>query len=792
MRPVAAWFRLDFRRRWRSLLVLALLVAFAAGTVMTAVAGARRGASAVDRLLAQTLPATVAVLPNEPGFDWNAVRALPEVETLSTYAGADYEIDGQPAAGVLADADAMHTVERPVVLDGRLPDVTRADEVVVTPAFVENHGKDVGDSVSIRLFEPETIDAAAAGVGESRADGPEIEAAIVGVVRAYWFDDDEGVIPSAGLFAEYGPNLVGTDGVGEFNAMARLRGGEAEIPAFKAGLEGASGRSDIDVWNLAEFARHDRDVTGFEANALFVFAVVAGLAAILLVGQSVARYTAATVGDLKVLRAVGMTSVQSGWAAAAGPTLAAMIGSALGVAGVVVASWWFPIGTASLFEPAPGMAVDLPVLLAAAVVPALVAVGSAVAAWFASSAMRAAGPQRRSALAAAAARVGAPVPVVIGTRFALEPGRGRQAVPARPAVLGAVVGVLGVVAAFTFSEGVGDATTRPGRFGQVHQLEAFVGYSGEDFGPVEEVLPVMAADPDVVAVNDVRTAIAEVGNIPVALFTLDPVDVPWEPVVLEGRAPLDEADVAVAPGSAEAMGVTVGDVVAMTGTLGTRELTVTGLAFVPEAPHNDYVTGGWVTAEGYDILFDPDSEVSPPFKFHSVLVTLRPGADPDVVAARIEQAAGVAGMLELPGSPSRLEEVKQIRALPVFLAGFLALLALGAVGHALATAARRRRRDIAVLRALGMTQTQSRGVVVTQASVLALVGLVVGIPLGLALGRTVWRYVADTTPLFYVPPVAVLALVLLVPVALLAANLLAVLPSHRTASMRVGHVLRAE
>jgi ABC-type lipoprotein release transport system permease subunit len=192
------------------------------------------------------------------------------------------------------------------------------------------------------------------------------------------------------------------------------------------------------------------------------------------------------------------------------------------------------------------------------------------------------------------------------------------------------------------------------------------------------------------------------------------------------------------------------------------------------------------------MLFDPDSEVSPPFKFHSVLVTLRPGADPDVVAARIEQAAGVDGMLELPASPSRLEEVKQIRALPVFLAGFLALLALGAVGHALATAARRRRRDIAVLRALGMTQTQSRGVVVTQASVLALAGLVVGIPLGLALGRTVWRYVADTTPLFYVPPVAVLALVLLVPVALLAANLLAVLPSHRTASMRVGQVLRAE
>jgi hypothetical protein len=56
----------------------------------------------------------------------------------------------------------------------------------------------------------------------------------------------------------------------------------------------------------------------------------------------------------------------------------------------------------------------------------------------------------------------------------------------------------------------------------------------------------------------------------------------------------------------------------------------------------------------------------------------------------------------------------------------------------------------------------------------------------------VWRDVADTTPLFYVPPVAAWALILIVPAVLIAANLLAAWPSHRAASMRVGHVLRAE
>jgi hypothetical protein len=38
-----------------------------------------------------------------------------------------------------------------------------------------------------------------------------------------------------------------------------------------------------------------------------------------------------------------------------------------------------------------------------------------------------------------------------------------------------------------------------------------------------------------------------------------------------------------------------------------------------------------------------------------------------------------------------------VRTLPVVLAGFLGLLAVGTVGHALASAVRRRRYDLAVL-----------------------------------------------------------------------------------------------
>jgi len=133
-----------------------------------------------------------------------------------------------------------------------------------------------------------------------------------------------------------------------------------------------------------------------------------------------------------------------------------------------------------------------------------------------------------------------------------------------------------------------------------------------------------------------------------------------------------------------------------------------------------------------------------------------------------------------------------VRKLPILLGVFLVLLAVGAVGHALATAVRRRSHDLAVLRALGLTQRQCRWVIVTQATVLALVGLVFGVPLGLAVGRSVWRVVADYTPIAYVPPLAMWVMLLVGPAALVAANLLAAWPGQRAARMRIAHVLRTE
>jgi ABC-type antimicrobial peptide transport system permease subunit len=120
------------------------------------------------------------------------------------------------------------------------------------------------------------------------------------------------------------------------------------------------------------------------------------------------------------------------------------------------------------------------------------------------------------------------------------------------------------------------------------------------------------------------------------------------------------------------------------------------------------------------------------------------------------------------------------------------VLAVGAVGHALSIAVRRRRHELAVLRALGLTRRQSRLVIGTQATLLAVIGLAFGIPLGIALGQTLWHAAANMTPLAYNPPWALLALLLIAPLALVAANLLAAWPARRAARLRTAQILRTE
>jgi len=360
MRITLTWLRLDGLRRWRSLAVLALLIALATATVLTSIAGARRGQTAFDRLWARTLPATATVLPNQPGFDWAKVAALPEVAALTRFPVVfGFEAQGYPAASSgfpLADDQMTRTIERPVMVAGRLFNPRRADEVIVTPKFAASSGKHVGDMLTLELASVQQANQGYDGTTGPPL-GPRIRARIVGVGRTPWGIDADtpgspgGIITTPALYARYRANMIGTNGQAYINALVRLKGGQAAIPAFRADLARVTGRSDIDVWdNLQQIGDPMHRVSAYEAACLLAFGLAALVAALFLIGQSVARYTSATAADLQVLQSVGMTRLQAIAAAAAGPFLAGLAGATLGVAGAIVASRWMPIGLASIAD----------------------------------------------------------------------------------------------------------------------------------------------------------------------------------------------------------------------------------------------------------------------------------------------------------------------------------------------------------------------------------------------------------------------------------------------------------
>ncbi|MBO3746842.1 ABC transporter permease [Streptosporangiaceae bacterium NEAU-GS5] len=798
MTVIAAWLRLERKRRWRSLAVLALLVAFATATVMAGMAGARRGASAVDRLWGPSLPATAAVLPNQPGFDWSKIRQLPEVEALTEFPISIFWVAeipwSQDIGSVMGDAEALHTIERPAILAGRLPDPRRMDEVVVSPGFPARYHKGVGDRLTIALASPEQ---AASDLHDPAEEpkGPRIPATIVGVVRSPWFSpgpgQPEGVLSTPAVFQHYRANFLGPNSY--VNAIVRLKHGTADLETFRRDLGEAAQRDDIVVWDLdAMFRERAARVSAFEASSLLAFGLAALFAAVVLIGQSVARYAAAVAADLDVLRSLGLGPRQSWVTAAAGPALAAVAGSTLAVVAAAVASLWMPIGVAATIEPHPGLDLDWPILAGGWVlVPLLVFAGTA-----GSSALltvRGHGAGRRSFVARAAAGAGLPVAVTVGARFAFEPGRGSNAVPVRPALIGAMAGVLGVAAALVFSAGVRDAADNPARFGRTHQVEAFDGLNGKDLAPVSRVVDAFARDPDVVSVLDAREGVLEAGRYSITTFTYASAKRPFPVVLTAGSMPARADEIALAPGSAEALKVGVGGIATFDGRAAPIRLKVTGIAFVPVGSHNRYNDGGWLTPQGHDQVFQ---DATYAYKFRTADVVLRPGADATAVAARLQAAAEAAGAEGLQvGPPEPMDEVaiiRDVQALPLLLAAFLAALALGAVGHALVTAVRRRRHEMAVLRALGMTRRQVRAVVFTQATLVAAVALGFGVPLGVAIGRVLWRTVAGMLPLWYVPPAALVAVLLITPVTLLLANALAMWPGRQAAGVRIGHVLRTE
>jgi ABC-type lipoprotein release transport system permease subunit len=145
--------------------------------------------------------------------------------------------------------------------------------------------------------------------------------------------------------------------------------------------------------------------------------------------------------------------------------------------------------------------------------------------------------------------------------------------------------------------------------------------------------------------------------------------------------------------------------------------------------------------------------------------------------------------------PFRSPDVRnltRVRWLPNTLAAVLATLGLATLGHSLFAAVRRRSRDLALLKTLGFDRAQVARTVRWQAATSVVVATVIGLPVGVAAGRWVWRLVGERVGVVPEPVTPWLLVLALAPALLTLAVVVSAVPARIAASTSPARVLRAE
>jgi predicted lysophospholipase L1 biosynthesis ABC-type transport system permease subunit len=764
---------------------LVLIAGIVGGGVLAAAAGARRTASAYDRLL------TASGSPHEVIFAFGQEQ----IGTVESWLSHATSVDRfEPAVGMIgrrAPTQDWYSLYAPrrsngllseVIEQGRRPRSDRADEVLITLRTARNAGLEIGDRVQFHAYGPGQIETVF-GDPWTPPDGVRISVRVVGIARD----------PTDAQLSQTIKLMFGTPAFARLHARQAaltlipiwLQGGPDNAPAFQRELEKFSrtfpgGEVPFDEVS----SREDADAANHSANAvvagLLIVALVAGLAGLVTISQAVRRYLGGSDNERDVLASLGARRIDrtATHLVTAIPFLAAVPFVAAGVAFAV--SPLFPVGAARTLEPHPGLDADLLVLIGGAVAwLAVVAVLTATVAWSTSTRpRRSARPARSNQLATTTAGSTA-LPLAIGARFGLWP-RARRRASQRTALVGIVVAVAGVVGSLLFAASVDDFTSTPARFGVTFDLALELPRA-----EAPRVVNELAADRDLVAVAAARSGNATVDGRTVEAYNVEPIKGALSPVVRSGRLPTGSSELAVGPKLLSTLGKQVGDSVKLATNRGERLVTIVGTVFAPAVDSSAFNGEVVLTRSGLDAAVATQDV--------SGIARVRRGVDRDAVLAGLDTryAYGVNDE-SVPNTPGPIRNLEQIADLPLVLALFFAFLGAAALGHTLLTTANDRRRDIAVLRALGFTPRQAATVVAGSGTGVAFVALALGIPIGIIAGNVGWSAVARG---LYVDPATVVPLLAIAAAGaglIVLANLVALVPARRVRRRSPGTALRAE
>ncbi len=815
----AVWYRgkADLRRGVWGTLALIGLIGFAGGVTLAAVAGSVRTRDALPEFLAYNRAPTASVfvdpaLPEAEQSDlvhqvielpeWDAVALLASAVVSVRPRGEDFTV---MVAQAVREGDLPLGFSRPIIVDGSTPDPASPTDALVNEAFAEAFGIGVGDTFDLRNVTQANLEPAGSGQLLVDPDGTDLVMTVAGVERQPRdlrsdAQDDTGIafetdawslILTPAFWDELDGDVASYGG----GAIGRLRDGAtnddlgdavAAISADSFFIEA----SDEDETLLSSISR----AVDFEANALVLFAVVFAIAGVALVGQAIGRQVTLRLDDGEALRSAGFDRRQRSAVMVPRAVLLALAGATVAVIVAVGASPLAPVGVARRAELDPGLAVDPLVLVTgAALIVLLVVTWSLVVAWRSSrSAVTGADLVRRDRPSVAGARLatlGAGVTTVAGVRLALERGRGPTAVPVVSALMAGVSGVFMVTAVLTFSLSLGHLIDSPALQGW--SWDVVVGnYSQQD--SVDEGADLLEANPQVGGFVGQTTQAMRIDGAASYTAALGPGDTSVGPPVITGRRPDADDEIALGRTTLADLDKQLGDTVSLSSdaaAVDAVEATIVGTVILPATIDGALTLGdgGLMTLDGLRAVYGPqgDSTVA-----QSFLVEFADGVDTADGINSLQEDFG--DSIVTPRAPADVENLRRVQGLPFLLAATVGLLALGTLANTLVTCVRRRRRDLATFATLGFRPRQIASTVAWQATTIAVIALVVGIPLGIAAGRTVWALIMETigTSVPAVTPWTTLGLLALA--VFLGANIIAALPARAASRTHPATTLRSE
>jgi ABC-type lipoprotein release transport system permease subunit len=810
VRTALYMWRATWVSRWRQTLAVVVLCGLLGAVALGALAAARQTESAYGSYLGSINASDVLVnIPTVNRSIITRVEDLPGISSSAAWLGLDANpiVHGRLDSSFLTDSVVGSLGEGfrqdgMTVLEGRLPRVGAVNEVALTQGLAQLFGVGVGGKVTYQFENPQVQRIDVTGYATFRVVG------IVDVppVLVDQFDDTQSAVLPPAATARYLANT-------SFSWVGvRLDRGSAGIPEFQAALAALATRLGVRgqsfaIRRLDAVHQQVQEAIRPQAVALGIFGLFAALALLVLVGQALAQLVRHSPDELLVLRASGATRLERGLTIALEGVAAVGVGMALAVGGAVALSPLGPVGPVRQFDPDRGFRFDTTVLVGGALILAVALLGLlALLAWRTVSLTRRTSEPSPFLVIRASRWLRLPVPAALGFRYALGPGRTGHRSAGRTNLLGSVVAVAAVVTAAVFGTSLDGLVAHPVRYGWNWDV-LIQSQGGYGTWPPAAMNKLMAAQPGVSGWSTFSFAQLLVDGqlTPVLGLTMHRGSV--APPTVRGELIGGNNQIELGATTLRQLGKHVGDTVRVGAGSRAREMTVVGVVTLPAIGQalTDHVTlGTGAMLEESPLLsiqgVNPRDGLTAAGAFPALPSTLVIDVVPGtritpmvnrIVAAEPDETPG--GMYQIHKAlAASIVNESQMGSQPLTLAIFLASAVMLSLILTVVTDGRDRRRELAVLKSLGLTRPQVRRIVLWQTSTILVLAVCLGALLGVAAGRLVWRAFAATLGVVPVTEVPLAALAAGLVGLVILGNLLAAPPARMAAHTPPAVSLRSE